>query len=110
MLRVRFPNGQCIQYNDATCINIDAHGGTEILRRDKATGQNFWVAYLPEGTHALVEWVQPCAISNPIARELSPDSALELVKRHLRTLPGHKVKALKLELANFNARRCAWRT
>lgn len=108
MIKVRFPNGQCIQYNDATGINV-VTGGTEIIRKDKTTGTNYWVAFLPAGSGCLVEWVNPCAVSNPVAREMTPESALALVRKHLRTLRCDLVAALKQDLCAFNAKRRTWK-
>lgn len=107
MIRVRFPNGQCVQYNSATDTRRDTCGGTEIVRKEGEA--RYWVAYIPAGTDCLVEWVMPCSVTNPIA-ELKPDSALKTVMQHLRALPGYDVKRLKLALRDFNAKQRCWRS
>lgn len=105
MMHVVFPNGQRIRYNEA---NFLQHGDDHTwILKDKRDGQN--IAFIQASAGVLVEFVQPCAVTNPIACEMTPETALELVIKHLRTLPAQKVKALKAALFAFNAKRCTWR-
>ena len=108
MVRVRFPNGQCIQYNDVSEVEWQNNAALELIRKD-ASGKRWMVAVIAPGTQFLYEWAQPCAITNPVARELSPESALDLVKKHLRSINTDKIKDLKLALRSFNARRHRWK-
>jgi hypothetical protein len=107
MLRVRFPNGQCVQYNDATDVEFHSNGEIRILHVKEA--KRWWLASVAPGSHCIIEWQTPCAVTNPVAREMTPESALALVTRHLRTLPSYKIRDLKVALQNFNARRHIWK-
>lgn len=103
MITVRFPNGQAIQYNDASYCTRSVNGYSDLYTKKDGT----WIAQVPNT--ALIESVRPCSITNPVAREMTPESALALVTEHLRTLPGHKVRDLKVALRAFNARSRTWR-
>lgn len=107
MLRIRFPNGQCIQYNDATEHDQLANGDTQIVRVTE--GKRFWVALITKGTSCVIEHVQPCLVTNPLQSQ-APATAFKTVMQHLRTLPAHQVRELKNALRDFNARSRAWRT
>lgn len=107
MLRIRFPNGQCVTYNHATDHNRDVDGNIEVTRRDGE--KNFWVALIPKGTNCIIEHVEPCAVRNPLQSQ-APESACKTVLQHLRTLPSHQVRELKTALRDFNARSQCWRT
>lgn len=107
MLRVRFPNGQCIQYNDVVDVEWQTNGGAHLLSRD-AAGKRWINAQLAPGTQAVLEWVRTCAVSNPITGA-TPEQAVATVKQHLRTLPTRLVKELKLSLRPFNAKRHTWK-
>jgi hypothetical protein len=108
MIRVRFPNGQCIRYNDATTHRVGADGTVEILR--EAEDRTYWVAIIPKATPCLLEYMTPCAVENPIRPEMKAESCLAEVMVHLRTLPGYRLRDLKNALRDFNARSHCWKT
>ena len=109
MLRVRFPNGQVVQYNDANHLTH----GADVWHLWKKTGeQKEWVASIPPSTGCIVERVMPCSVSNPIA-ELTDRKALERVLERLRSYSGYEeggmLAKLKMALKDFNSTKRAWK-
>jgi len=107
MIKIRFPNGQVVQYNDANYLT-HGEGGWRIWQKGTDGKEVRVFALIQPAAGVLVEFTSPCAVSNPITGQ-TPEAALEIVKQHLRTLPVHKVAGLKQQLCAFNARRHTWR-
>lgn len=103
MITVRFPNGQAIQYNDASYCTRSVNGYSDLYTKKDGT----WIAQVPNT--ALIESVRPCAITNPVAREMTPESACDLVAKHIRSISSGKLSMLKSLLSRFNRRTHTWR-
>ena len=80
MMTVRFPNGQALQYNDA--MNL-AHGNNEeyILRKKKGGDA---IAFIQASAGAIVEFVQPCRVYNPLNN--SDNEKIEQLTKEIRLL------------------------
>lgn|SRR5574341_1131304 len=110
MIRIRFPNGQAIKYNNANGFNVRTDGAIEITQR--ANGQVYWYAVLPPHCPALIEGADACAVNNPIT-ELTVEKALEMVLSNLRSINGYsnlnRLSLIKTKLRDFDARSRCWK-
>lgn len=105
MVKVRFPNGQCVQYNNVVNWEL-ATNGVHLKNRDKNIE-----AYVPYASGAIIEWVTPRRIDNPVVG-LTDDAALDLILKHGRELRTYdqreKLSRLKRLLSKFNMRYQRW--
>lgn len=79
MMWVRFPNGQCIQYNTANYVLRHDAGYTDLYTKKDGT----WIAQVPNT--CVVESVAACRVWNPLTQPTDSEAAKELrsVKRKL---------------------------
>lgn len=59
MIRVRFPNGQCVTYNNGRHVE---HFASHNTIRTKKGGD--LIACVPY--NCILEWVKPCSVTNPL--------------------------------------------
>lgn len=83
MMWVRFPNGQCIQYNTAHYVERSPTGGYTDMYEGKG---GKWIAQIPNA--CVIESMRACAVSNPLT-ETPADVLKELraIKRKLGRKP-----------------------
>ncbi len=104
MVTVRYPNGQCLTYNEAHDLTRNA---TEWDLYTKKDGK--WVASIQISAGVIVEVIPPCKIENPI-QQLTVDSALELLIKHIRDAKNFSnVTTLKSLLRKFNSAMWEWK-
>ena len=94
MLRVRYPNGLVVQYNDAQRVVMSATSWD--LYAD--TAKTKWVASIQPSAGAIVEYYRPCSVEQGIA----PTS--------LRDLPHSTLRKMKRELEHYSIRNASWKT
>jgi hypothetical protein len=103
MLKVRFPNGQCITYNNAHYCNTNSTCHT--LYNNKKNLE--WIANAP--LDCLIEAVDPCKIENPII-ELTIDKAFSMVIEAIENKEtGYPLTKMKKLLKNYNSNTCSWK-
>jgi hypothetical protein len=107
MIRVRFPNGQCLQYNDATRATIQGNGSIEFLRTG-SDSRLYIEAFIAPGTDCIVEYARPCSVENPIS-ELTPNKAIAYLQENIREASHYHVRDLKKLLQDFDTRRMVWK-
>lgn len=81
MMWIRFPNGQCIQYNNANFVSRSAYGYTDLYTKKDGT----WIAQVPNT--CIVESEFACKVWNPLdTKPGDTETAKELrsIKRKLR--------------------------
>lgn len=78
MMWVRFPNGQCVQYNNANYVVRSQWGYTDLYTKKDGT----WVAQVPNT--CIIEVQFACRVWNPLAVD-DTETAKELrsIKRKL---------------------------
>lgn len=110
MVTVTFPTGIRVTYNDVNYIQWwDAYAGCYL--REKKDGPVIANVSLKGG--AILEWRKPCVITAPPVATVK--SALQLIVNELNRarITGWEeeslLKALKLKLARFDARKKVWR-
>ncbi|KKM68602.1 hypothetical protein LCGC14_1459170 [marine sediment metagenome] len=108
-LTVRFPNGQAITYND---VNEKQRivGGWELIKKDRR-GEKWQVAIVLDSSGAILEWVNPCTIENPLEK-ITDRAALERLRSRLQEAGKNNPGALgdmKRELAGFNLKTYKWK-
>lgn len=81
MMWVRFPNGQCIQYNTASYVRV-WHGPILGLYKSKADSEKYTdtIALVPDS--CVIEFVHACRVSNPL--DTMPNESQ--VSRELRSI------------------------
>ena len=107
MIRVRYPNGQCLKYKKAQNVVYSSHAWE--LRADDGE----WIASVQLSAGAIVEAVFPCEVSNPIA-DIGSEQAL---KRSVEVLQMQRIPPrsrrdileIKRLLRNFDARTGSWK-
>jgi hypothetical protein len=60
MIRVRFPNGQTVQYNDANYVEWKTHNAKLSIKGGRS------IAFVPYTSGAIIEFERPCSVSNPL--------------------------------------------
>jgi len=107
-MRVRYPNGQVIQYNDATTLKRTSDGWGIYARKGE---DKDLVCFIQNSAGAIVEWVTPCKVENPIAN-VTGVKALQYVLDHIEELskyPGETLmKQLKQKLQKYSTRSGRW--
>jgi hypothetical protein len=81
MLWVRFPNGQCIQYNRANYCVTDSTGRRLWTSKAASAKNEGIVAVVP--LDCVVEFQFACSVSNPLDKAVKGDSE---TARELRSL------------------------
>jgi len=102
--RVRFSNGQVVQYNSA-CKRIAEPGGQTILR----DSNDVLVAVIPPGCNAVVEFAHPCSVE---WRGKDLEALVKGIKDLGRPTTYHdslRLVELKKHLEGFDARRRVWK-
>jgi len=108
MIRVRFPNGQCVTYNEAN--HVERLAEFTDLYESKAKRQ--WIAQVPNT--AIIECVEPCSVTNPISG-MTLEKAIQFVLDNGRSCGGSwtaeagLLSDLKLMLQDFNRQRRTWK-
>lgn len=109
MLRVRYPDGTTVKYNDANDI-VRRTDGIEIVRTKGE--KQYWIAFVQASAQAIIEWVEPCKVENTL-KDMRPENALRYVVAHLRDFDGLQerkfLKELKRELGKYSPRTESWR-
>lgn len=82
---VRFPNGQCIQYNDATYASRNPNGYTDLYT---AKSGGTWVAQVPNT--CVIEAVAACRVWNPLNKTPAVVENAERQPRSIRRAIGKK--------------------
>lgn len=79
MMWVRFPNGQCVQYNRARYVTRHANGYSDLYT--KRDGD--WIAQIPNT--CIIESEHACRVWNPLDKVPDTETAKELraIKRKL---------------------------
>lgn len=95
MLRIRYPSGLVVQYNDAQQVVMGATSWD--LYADPPNNKK-WIASLQPSAGAIVEYYRPCSVEQSIA----PTS--------LRDLPHSTLRKMKRELEGYSIRNSAWKT
>lgn len=103
--RVRFSNGQVVQYNGASKIE-HAAGGQTILKDQNS----FIIATIPAGADCAVEFVHPCSVTWP-GKDLEGmvKTIKELGRETCTYSDSHHLAELKKYLEGFDARRRCWK-
>lgn len=106
MLRVRYPNGTVVTYNDATYLRHDANAWHLYTKKDGG-----WVASLQASSGAIIERIAPCSVVGPNMKpEGLVDAVLALCEGRLAYWPlAEKLSALKAALAQFDRRTKTWK-
>lgn len=105
MLKVRFPNGQCITYNNACYSTVNEKGYT--LYANKNEENREWIASVP--IDCIVEAVDPCKIENPMIG-LTLDKAFDMVVDALENKEtNYNLSHMKKILKDYNAATCEWK-
>lgn len=82
MMWVRFPNGQCIQYNTANYVSRTQYGYGDLYT--KKDGQ--WIAQVPNT--CIIESIPACRVSNPLTpTPVDILKELRAIKRKLGSKP-----------------------
>lgn len=106
MIRVRFPNGQCITYNTGWYVeNLSDKTGRRILT---VKGGDL-VAWVPND--CVIEWVKACSVENPLdgnALERAA-AALENMTNPTTYEQDRLLERMKRRLASFNLKTRRWR-
>jgi hypothetical protein len=89
MITVRFPNGQAVQYNDATTAKLDGYG---IGLYDKSNKQDRLLAIVPLASGCMIEWHHPCRVYDALKsdEETSLQKDVRAIRRQLREIAKHK--------------------
>lgn len=92
MLTVRYPNGQTIQYNEATYLEHDAYGSRIF---NKKGGDQ--IARVQHSAGAILEFDSPCRISNAIEENqfANVNAELKAIKQELRSIKKELKKGVK---------------
>jgi hypothetical protein len=103
MIRVRFPNGQCITYNGATWAERNPSGYTDLYEGPE---KKVWFAQVPTAL-CVVERIAPCSVENALEA-----SALKRATAYVESLSGSTpgqddeyLIRLKQKLADYNIAR-----
>jgi len=109
MITVRFPNGQTVTYNDATCVKwFDKE--CALYRTREARDAGNWIVWIPSTAGAVIEFVNPCIVRIP--NTLSPDEAMNLILREGRNftyLQKRKLADVKKMLEGLNRQTLRWK-
>jgi hypothetical protein len=110
MLRVRYPNGTVLQYNDANHLYCDTTFPSWDLYSDSSKSR--WIASIQLSSGAIVERVKPCAVYNE--NENSLENAVEKVIADAESVSGNvwvtsRLADLKHLLARFDGRTRMWK-
>lgn len=109
MICVRFPNGQCITYNNGWYTLTNNNGRTDIY---ESNAQKELIATVP--AECLIEWIKPCSVTNPIDG-MTLEKALQFVIDNGSDCGGSWSKTacllsdLKSSLQNFNRQTRKWK-
>ena len=77
MMTVRFPNGQAVQYNDATFVSRhDSY--SDLYTKQDGT----WIAQIPND--CIIEVIRACRVYNPLASV--PNEKLEELTKEIQAL------------------------
>lgn len=111
MVRVRYPNGQVIQYNEATTLLREQNGWGIYANHGKKNERLF--AYVQNSAGVIVEWATPCKVENPLLN-VTGEKAVKYVIAHAeeisKTWEGARLlKTLKKELARYTPRSGKWK-
>lgn len=103
--RVRFANGQVVQYNSASKVEYSPSG--IIVLKD---ANNFIQAQVPPGSDCVVEWVHPCSVTWPGKDLEGMVRAIKELGRDTCTYSDSlRLAELKKHLEGFDARRRCWK-
>lgn len=109
MIRVRFPNGQMVQYNNANYL-VWGTRDYPFHRMYADKDQKNIQAAVP--VDCIIEWVNPCKIENPLVGKTA-ESALDMMIESVRTLKGwgfaDRLKTLKKIMSGYDAKRSRWK-
>jgi hypothetical protein len=103
MATIRFSTGVCIYYESARSYRIDADV-IYLFNSDQKT-----VAVIPREADCVIDWANPY-ISNPVEAK-TVESAIALLNNTaaIKHAPSSALARLKRILADFNAKRSAWK-
>lgn len=102
--RVRFSNGQVVQYNSAN--QIEHHNSGSIILK---TSEGYVTATIPAGSDCIVEWVHPCSVEWPGKSIESLSKEIRARGKHLSYTDNCHLADLKRYLDGFDARRRCWK-
>ena len=103
MICVRFPNGQLVQYNDANLLSWEDKYCTLSVK------DGYKVAFVPYTSGAIIEFVQPCAVSNPL-QPLTNKENLEAFVANIEKCEHTALLAqLKAKLSRFSRKTYGWK-
>lgn len=104
MLKVRFPNGQCITYDNANyCVHRD--NGSDLY--EKKCDKKTWVATVPHS--CIIESQEACKVENPII-EMTEQRAFDIVlDMAIKNRTNCEWSYLKKLLKNYNAIEFEWK-
>ena len=98
MIRVRFPNGQCVTYNSGWYVETQIHHFS-ILTVERGA-----IAFAP--FDCIIEWVTPCEVGNPLTGNLLERAAsyVESLSGSVSWSEGKQLSRLKNAMRRWNAR------
>lgn len=103
MIRVRFPNGQVVQYNDAGYL---VWGEMYTTLQEKENGRK--IAFIPNTSGAIIEFVQPCSVSNPLQPLTNRENLEAFVSGIEKCEHTALLAQLKAKLSKFNRKTFRW--
>ena len=105
-ITVRYPNGQAIRYNNADYIEWGGPTDPVAVKLRAGGEKGSHVAFVMANSGAVLEFVNPCEVSNPTTDK---NKAIEIVLKDLRAIDPWRLADLKRELQQFNAKNLEWK-
>lgn len=102
MIRVRFPNGQVVQYNEANFVEWETNHSKLSIKGDRT------VAYVPYRSGAIIEFVQPCSVSNPLQPLTNRENLEAFISGVEKREHPALLAQLKTKLSKFNRKTFRW--